>query len=566
MADYILNLVITLVERVGAMLALGMMILTLTPIADLGVVRKPEPRYRLLLAVIFGCFGILGTYSGDIVYGSYANLRGVYMITAGLLGGPIVGTGAGLIAGAHRYLIDPTGFSTIPCALATFLEGVTAGYVSTRIKGNSLNWRVALVLGLSMETVHQFMVLTMAKPFSQALELVQVIAIPMIAVNTLGATLFVQSLHMLFEARSRRDSSRIYQILDIANQTVKHLRGGLNRESAEATARIIAEAVPVAAVDIAGTDQVLAHIGAGDDHHTYGSPIQTEATRQALQNGVPLFLRTREEIGCDHPGCPLTSAVVIPMRKRGNIVGMLKLYGDKNIPLDEVHFELARGLGDLFSTQLELEDIQISSQLLATAEIRRLQAQINPHFLFNALNTIGSFCRTKPDQARALLSELALYMRRNIDGDGGLTPLTRELEQVHSYLEIEKARFGERIRTEFSLGPGVERALIPALIIQPLVENGVKHGILAREEGGTVSLAVERRDSVLEVTVRDDGVGMDMARTRALLEAPQCVDDHIGMRNCHQRLRQLYGHGHGLRVESLPDQGTSVSFSVPWTT
>ena len=113
MAEYILTLLITLVERVGAMLALGMMILTLTPIADLGVVRKPEPKYRLLLAVIFGCFGILGTYSGHIVYGSYANLRGVYMITAGLLGGPIVGTGAGLIAGVHRYLIDPSGFSTI---------------------------------------------------------------------------------------------------------------------------------------------------------------------------------------------------------------------------------------------------------------------------------------------------------------------------------------------------------------------------------------------------------------------------------------------------------------------
>jgi len=563
-SDYILHLLITLVERVGAMLALGMMILTLTPIADLGVVRKPEPRYRLLLAAIFGCFGILGTYSGDIVYGSYANLRGVYMITAGLLGGPIVGTGAGIIAGAHRYLIDPSGFSSVPCALATFLEGVVAGYVSTRIKGNSLNWRVALVLGLSMETVHQFMVLTMAKPFDQAVALVQVIAIPMIAVNTLGATIFVQSLHMLFEARSRRDSSRIYQILDIANKTVKHLRGGLNRESAEATVRIIAEAVPVAAVDIAGAGQVLAHTGAGSDHHAPGTPIQTEATRQAFLTGVPMFLRTRDEIGCDNPRCPLTSAVVIPMRKRGEIVGMLKLYGDKNTPLDEVHFELARGLGDLFSTQLELEDIQISNQLLATAEIRRLQAQINPHFLFNALNTIGSFCRTKPDQARSLLSELALYMRRNIDGSGGLTPLERELEQVHSYLEIEKARFGERIRAEVALGPGVEGALIPALIIQPLVENGVKHGILAREEGGTVSLAVERRDEFLEVTVRDDGVGMNMARARDLLEAAPGDDEHIGMRNCHQRLRQLYGQEHGLRVESRPGRGTAVSFTVPW--
>ncbi len=565
MSHYILQLLITLVERFGAMLAIGIFILTLTPIANLGVIRRPERRYRILLIAIFGGFGILGTYGGDIVFESYANLRGMYMITGGLLGGPVVGLGAGLIAGGHRFLIDPVGFSTIPCALATLMEGIVAGLVSRRIRGNNLNWRVALTLGLSLETIHQLMVLTMAKPFSQAVSLVKVIAIPMIFVNTLGAVLFVQALHMIFVYRSKRDSSRIQQIFDIANKTVKHLRSGLNRDSARATARIIWERVHVAAVDITSPGEVLAHVGAGDDHHIPGRPLRTEATKKVMRTGKAAFLRGREAIGCDMPGCPLASAVIVPMKKKGMIVGSLKLYGTDSIQLDEVHFELAKGLADLFSTQLELEDIQVKNQLLANAEIRRLQAQINPHFLFNALNTIGSFCRTKPDRARSLLTELARYMRRNLGADGNFTRLDLEVDQIRSYFEIEHARFGDRIRTRINMEKGLEDCLVPSLIVQPLVENSVKHGVLGRDEGGLVSLTVSSDNGSLNIVVEDDGVGIEPARLDQILngEGEYAGDGHIGVRNCRRRLEQIYGPEYRLNIESCPGQGTKVWFSVP---
>lgn len=566
MAHYILQLLITLVERFGAMLAIGMFILTLTPFAKLGVVRRPQHKYRILLAAIFGGFGILGTYGGDIVFESYANLRGMYMITAGLLGGPFVGFGAGAIAGGHRFLIDPVGFSTIPCALATFMEGVVAGLVSRRLKGNNLNWRVALVLGLSLETIHQLMVLTMAKPFSQALSLVKVIAIPMIVVNTLGAVLFVQALHMIFVYRSKRDSSRTQQIFDIANKTVKHLRSGLNRDSARATARIIWERVQVAAVDIASPTEVLAHVGVGDDHHVPGHPLRTEATKKVMSSGDAVLIRSREGIGCDVHDCPLSSAVIVPMKKRGMIVGSLKLYGTDDVQLDEVHFELAKGLADLFSTQLELEDIQIKNQLLARAEIKRLQAQINPHFLFNALNTIGSFCRTKPDRARGLLAELASYMRRNLDASGNFTRLGDEVEQLRSYLEIEHARFGDRIRTSIEVDPDVHDCLVPSLIVQPLVENSVKHGILGRDEGGHVSLRASRENGQVLVVVEDDGVGMEQSLLDSIMngEGEYAGDKHIGVRNCLRRLEQIYGPEYKLRMKSSPGKGTRVWFSLPW--
>ncbi len=507
----------------------------------------------------------MGTYGGDIVFDSYANLRGVYVITGGLLGGPIVGFGAGLIAGGHRFLIDIGGFSTIPCSLATLIEGTAAGYVSLHLKGNNLNWRAALLVGLVGETIHQIMVLSMAKPFEQALELVKVIALPMIAVNTFGAVLFVQTLHLLFEYRSKRDSSRISQIMAIANKTVAHLRSGLNQESAEETARIIWERVPVAAVDIASTTKVLTHLGVGDDHHLPGEPLRTKATKDVLRTGTPLFLRSKEAIGCDDPDCPLTSAVIVPMRKGDRIVGCLKFYGTEDIQLHTTHFELAKGLAGLFSTQLELQDIQTKNQLLARAEIRRLQTQINPHFLFNALNTIGSFCRTKPERARSLLSELAMYMRRNLDAGDGFARIGSELDQIRSYLEIEQARFGDRVRSHWQLEPGVEDIKIPSLIIQPLVENGVKHGILGRDEGGTISITIGRHNGLLRVDIEDDGVGMDAETLRGVLlsEGDFAGDDHIGVRNCNQRLEQIYGPAHTLSISSRPGEGTLVSFTIP---
>jgi len=346
---------------------------------------------------------------------------------------------------------------------------------------------------------------------------------------------------------------------------VAHLRSGLDEASARETARIIWERVPVAAVDIASNTKVLTHLGIGDDHHLPGEPLRTKATKKVILSGKPAFLRSKEAIGCDDPNCPLSSAVIVPMRKGNRIVGCLKFYGTDGIPLHTTHFELAKGLAGLFSTQLELQDIQTKNQLLARAEIRRLQTQINPHFLFNALNTIGAFCRTKPERARSLLSELAMYMRRNLDAGDGFAPIGSELEQVRSYLEIEQARFGDRVKSEWNLDDGVENIEVPTLIIQPLVENSVKHGILGRDEGGTISIRIGRDNGLVHVHIEDDGVGMDNAKLWNVLHSENefSGDDHIGVRNCNQRLEQIYGPSHMLSIVSHPGKGTRVSFTIP---
>lgn len=559
------DLFLNLSQRFGLLLAGGFAVMTVTSIDKLGP-RRDRPLWAYgLLMVMFGLFGVLGTYTGNAVFKSFANLRAMVVVTAGLFGGPGVGFGVGFIAGAHRYLIDIGGFSALPCGLATMLEGTAAGLVARRVGAGSLDWRLAMVLCLVGETLHMGLVLLFSHPFQDALALVRVIALPMIVFNSLGAALFVKALalQMSFRQAQNRDLAR--QILSIANQTVAHLRAGLTGASAMATADIIMKEAHVAAVGVTYGQTILAHVGAGQDHHVGGGQVLTKATQRVLETGEPLFLREKQQISCPERDCPLAEAIIVPLRKGPEILGCLKLYGTARLPLDETLFELAKGLADLFSTQLELENIGIKNQLLAHAEIRRLQAQINPHFLFNSLNTIASFCRTAPAQARELLLDLSRYMRRNLDSSRGLIRLSEEVDQTRAYLAIEQARFGERVRAEIDLGPGAEECLVPPLIIQPLVENAVRHGVLPREQGGVVRLCAWRENGHLLVEVHDDGAGMDEEQVRAICgrEAHDSLCEGVGARNSNQRLVQLYGPDYGMLVSSAPGEGTSITLRIP---
>ena len=559
------GLFINLSQRFGLLLAGGFAIMTMAPFERMGLGQKRPIWTTLAVTLLFGIFGILGTYTGNSVFHSYANLRAMGVITAGLFGGPWVGLGAGLIAGGHRYLIDIAGFSALPCALATFLEGTVAGLIARRFPGQSLDWGVAMALGLVGETVHMGLVLALSRPFDEAVALVQVIGAPMIVINAMGAAIFVRALRLQRSLREHQDSNEARRILSIASQTVPHLRSGLTPQSAQATAAIILAETAVAAVAITGDRTILAHVGAGQEHHLAGAPWRTRATRLSFESGTALFLRDRESIGCAKADCPLREAINGPLRKGATICGCLKIYGTKDRPLDQPLFELAKGLADLFSTQLELEDIGIKNQLLAHAEIRRLQAQINPHFLFNSLNTIASFCRSAPGQARELLLDLARYMRRNLDSSRGLVRLSEEIEQVRSYLAIEQARFGERIVSEIAVEPGCEDWLIPPLLIQPLVENSVRHGLQGRPEGGRVRLNACRQDGHLQVTVADDGLGMAQETIALVLSpnAPESLNEGVGARNSNQRLVQLFGQDYAMHIASAPGAGTRIVFRVP---
>ncbi|MCG8564221.1 MAG: histidine kinase [Desulfobacterales bacterium] len=559
-----LNLLINLAQHASFIVAGALILLAASPVDRAGIGNHSRFN-QLFLICFFGLLGIMGTYSGNQIFQSFANLRAMGIVAAGLYGGVTVGAGAGFLAGAHRFLIDPWGFSAIPCSIATFMEGLLSGYLSTRLGRWRQNWAVAALICFVGEGLHMLLVVAISRPIPDAVELVSIIALPMMVANPVGTALFIHLTKILSLRREQRESTQAQTVLDIANETVRYFRTGLTPASARKTARIIYDRLAVAAVSITDTRIILAHVGTGADHHLAGEKILTKATQEVMDSGRPRFLREADAIGCDVPGCPLKSAIVVPLVKDGQVIGTLKLYGAGDASLDQVKFNIAKGLTSLFATQFELENIRKAEQLLAQTRLRHLQAQINPHFLFNSLNTIASFCRTRPARARDLILDLSSYMRRNLSASQGMIRLEEELNQIKSYVAIEQARFGERIEFSLEVDNDCKQLMIPALMIQPLVENAIRHGILASDHGRRVSLSVTGDRAGAAVRIRDDGAGMDTSHLDDLFMETSdfSAPGGVGLANTRNRLDQLYGEAHGFSVQSTPGQGTCVCFTIP---
>lgn len=215
------------------------------------------------------------------------------------------------------------------------------------------------------------------------------------------------------------------------------------------------------------------------------------------------------------------------------------------------------------------QQAQISELSLTQAELRALRAQINPHFLFNSLNTIRYFVRTEPDTARRLLLSLSEVFQRALKS-GDLISLGDEINYVEAYLALEKARLGERLKIVWSIpDESVLETLVPTLTLQPVVENAVIHGVSKKPEGGVVTIMVERWGSDLVVQVRDDGQGFGASALQTSLELGAGTRpkrdgrEPIGLANINHRLRMLYGEDYRLLLESEPGVGTRVQLKIP---
>ncbi|MFQ6092593.1 MAG: sensor histidine kinase [bacterium] len=217
---------------------------------------------------------------------------------------------------------------------------------------------------------------------------------------------------------------------------------------------------------------------------------------------------------------------------------------------------------ELEKSYMELEmrrDIEEKlRELTALSELKALKAQINPHFLFNTLNTIAALIPVDQEKAEATVHDLADLFRYTLDtAERELVTLREELDFVDLYLRIEKARFGKRLRVERSIDPECEKATVPALILQPIVENGLRHGIGHRKSGGTITITTRCDDQFCQIRIADDGPGIPKERLREVLSSGR------GLRNVNERLLNLYRESNGVAVESSEGHGTTVTLRIP---
>lgn len=379
--------------------------------------------------------------------------------------------------------------------------------------------------------------------------------------NVVAGVSFTVSVALLIYLHLNPDSVRARQsdtILKIARETLACFQEGFNMETAQKVCRLLLPATGAHAVAITDKEHILGYVGLEETPSTPGTPIRTKATHATLEDGRIRALHTPEEIGFPTKVKNLRAGIIVPLRRGDAIIGTLKFYYRHAGDITETQMALAEGLGELMSTQIAAVELEQQTKLATTMELKALQSQINPHFLFNTINTIASLVRTDPDRARMLLREFAVFYRRTLENSDDLVELMREIDQTMRYFTFEVARFGEdRLVMDVDIEPGLEDLMVPAFMVQPLVENAVRH---AMPQEGTLSIVVTAQSDGNDVyiAVADNGIGMDVEQQRKLLSPSASKGLGIAMKNISERLTGYYGTESRMEVESTPGKGTRV--------
>ena len=516
-------------------------------------------KHKVLLSVVFTGFALLGYGLAPSPELPVIDGRPIGIILSGLVAGLLSGLAvAGLAA---LYGVWNEGWLLLPLAdgAGMLLLGLLSGLVHRTLLRRSQSERlfspllclsvmlggVALVQGL----------LTLLSETAQLDTPLQQLAVPLVLANTAGAALFMMMLRdrrTMFDKVGALISARA---LNIAERSLGIFGAGFNDTTARELAEIIYDETGVGAVGISDREQILAFVGEGADHHLAGLQIASPQTKEAIRDNKVIYADgVKEQFTCAlSTDCPLGSALIVPLRVDNEVVGAIKLYEPKNKLFLNLNKTLGEGIAKLLSEQLLRYRYEEQKNLVVTSELRLIQAQVNPHFLFNALNTIMAVVRKDPDQARSLLLHLSNYFRKNLKRSSDLATLEEELDHVNSYLVIQKARFGDKLRIEQDIADRFLKIRVPTFTLQPIVENAVKHGISNMLGSGTVKISARCRDATIEVTVEDDaGAYCEKLKTEGL-----------GMQIVDKRIKNLFGNQYGTQITCHPDELTRVTLQFP---
>ena len=571
------ELLITMLERIGIIVTIAFIMTRFQFFRNMIYREQLNRRQQYTAIIFFGFFGIIGTYTGltlstdSMQFNRWtaelsadeaiANSRVIGVVLAGLLGGYKVGIGDGLIAGIHRLTLG--GFTAVSCGLASMLAGILAGIFYKKNKHVKLH--TAFLIGALAEAIQMLVILLVSRPFERSWSLVEIIGLPMITANGLGCALFLLIIKSVMNEEEKAGAMQAQKTLRIADQTLVYLRNGINSTSAKAVCQILHNEIKTSAVAMTNSSEIIAHVGIGRDHHRSENPIQTQITLDAIQQGK-IVVASHSMIHCRVEGCPLGAAIIAPLKQRGETIGTLKFYFPSEKEITNVVIELITGLSLMMSNQLELAEADKAYQLAKEAEIKALQAQISPHFLFNTLNTIVTLVRIDPKKARKLLVSLSHYLRQNLTvTTDSKTTLKQELKHMEAYLAIEEARFIDKLSVIYTIDEDTLLTMIPPLTLQPIIENAIKHGFKEKDTECTVKITIKKENKKTVIVVEDNGQGMSMERADQIGKALVKSETGTGMAlyNVNRRLTMMFGESAALKINSEPACGTEISFSIP---
>nr|WP_308574118.1 sensor histidine kinase [uncultured Fusobacterium sp.] len=542
-----------LFNNLGYIIAIAFFFTKLKSAKDIFTHKKYSKKDVFILSTFFSILAIIGTYTGADYRGALVNVRNIGVVVGGILAGPEVGVLSGFIAGLHRLFIDVDPITTAPCAIATMLGGFLTAYLYK--KCNEKNFYLYGFLGgFLVENLSMLLILIMGKDFDLAKDIVSNIYFPMILANAVGVSIVLLIIQDIIEEKDIIAGKQAKLSLEIANKTLPYFRNG---ESLNEVCKIISDSLGAKAVVITNEKYITASYSTSEDFKIAHTDIKSEVTKQVLKTGKLCIIGQCDDV--KYFQCvtgKIKSCIISPLFQGDKVSGTLKIYFDTKENVTASNQYLVEGLSLLISTQLELSSVENLKTMAKEAELKALQTQINPHFLFNALHTTSFFVRKDPNKAREIIIDLSTYLRYNLENSCKLVPLEMELEQVKAYFNIEKARFGEKISLNIDVDENVKNISIPSLIIQPLVENSIKHGLLKKREGGFVNIIAKKENEGCFITIEDNGIGIDQ---KIIDNLDDRIDKNIGLKNVHNRIKLIYGKG--LIVEKL-ETGTKISFYI----
>ena len=357
--------------------------------------------------------------------------------------------------------------------------------------------------------------------------------------------------------RSKRAPEAIgmQSALHAATSTLPHLRRGLSPRTAEQAVPHLRALTGAAAIALADTRAVIAIEGEGREQVRPGDLLSRLLARTKDDR-----MHIEPRLISSDPTCPLRSAVLAPLLVQGKRAGtLIAFYRWPGRPSRE-ELRVVQEAASLVSAQVELSVVAEQEERLAQAELRALRAQISPHFIYNALAAVAGDIHERPEEARELLTDFAEFTRYLFRDGRSYVTLGEELAHVERYLRLEQARFREKLHVVIDVVPEALGAVVPAMSVQPLVENAVRHGVEQRAGTGRVEITGRIAGEDVELRVTDDGSGIEPERVPLVLAG---TGGGIGLSNVDGRLRATFGERYALRIDSRPGEGTTAVMTVP---
>lgn len=383
------------------------------------------------------------------------------------------------------------------------------------------------------------------------------------------------------------------EMLWTADETLKLMRnskGELTFDHFHTICERILPQTEALAVAVTNEKNVIAFVGKYEKDFPVGAEVKTAPTLKCLKTGEVQSFSFSSRLNVDLPNwleherfsSPDTlCGIVAPLRIEDRTVGTIKFYYRNYHDIDPAQYSIITGFADLLSTQLTALELKEQIYLRSDAEFKALQAQVNPHFLFNALNTIVSFIRTDPEKARELLRKFSDYFRASLDNSDEHIPIKIEIEQIERYLLLEKARFGEdAIVFNIALPKELQDQEIRPFMIQPLVENAVQHARVPRQ-ALHIDLSVKRDTNDLIFVVQDDGAGMSKEVLQRLnkneeanalnnsvdifnpSQATMSQKKHLGLAlNNIRRRVAFFSENSSMEIASAPSKGCTITIRL----